>query len=276
MRTLQIASSYSINVGGELLWLDTPIVMGILNATPDSFYQHHEGAEAIALRTRQMLDEGATILDVGACSTRPGFTPPDEKEEMRRLREVLAIVRKEAPKAIVSVDTFRAQVAKMCVEEFGVQMVNDISGGELDKEMFKTVAELGEPYVLTHNAPLLQEGMGEASHLLRDLGSKVEALHELGVCDIILDPGFGFGKTLEQNYTVMRNLEVLHELELPLLVGVSHKSMIYKLLGTTPDEALNGSTVLHTIALLKGAHILRAHEVKEAMECIRIVEKLKS
>lgn len=272
---MQIASSYSINVGGELLWLDTPIVMGILNATPDSFYQHHEGAEAIALRTRQMLDEGATILDVGACSTRPGFTPPDEKEEMRRLREALAIVRKEAPKAIVSVDTFRAQVAKMCVEEFGVQMVNDISGGELDKEMFKTVAELGVPYVLTHNAPLLQEGMGEASHLLRDLGSKVEALHELGVCDIILDPGFGFGKTLEQNYTVMRNLEVLHELELPLLVGVSHKSMIYKLLGTTPDEALNGSTVLHTIALLKGAHILRAHEVKEAMECIRIVEKLK-
>lgn len=273
---MQIASSYSINVGGELLWLDTPIVMGILNATPDSFYQHHERAEAIALRTRQMLDEGATILDVGACSTRPGFTPPDEKEEMRRLREALAIVRKEAPKAIVSVDTFRAQVAKMCVEKFGVQMVNDISGGELDKEMFKTVAELGVPYVLTHNKALPVEGESEeVSQLLRDLGSKVEALHELGVCDIILDPGFGFGKTLEQNYTVMRNLEVLHELELPLLVGVSHKSMIYKLLGTTPDEALNGSTVLHTIALLKGAHILRAHEVKEAMECIRIVEKLK-
>lgn len=270
------AASYSINVGGELLSLDTPIVMGILNATPDSFYQHDEGAEAIAARTRQMLAEGATILDVGACSTRPGYTPPDEKEEMRRLREALVVMRKEAPKAVVSVDTFRANVAKMCVEEFGVQMVNDISGGDLDSNMFKTVAELGVPYVLTHNAPLPKEEMGEAALLLRDLGSKAEKLHDLGVCDIILDPGFGFGKTLEQNYIVMQNLEVLHELHLPLLVGVSHKSMIYKLLGTTPDEALNGTTVLHTVALMKGAHILRAHEVKEAVECIAIFEKLNS
>lgn len=267
VQTVQIASPYSINVGGELLLLDTPVVMGILNATPDSFYQHHEGAEAIALRTRQMLAEGAAILDVGACSTRPGFTPPDEKEEMRRLKEALAVVRQEAPKAIVSVDTFRANVAKMCVEEFGVQMVNDISGGELDKDMFKTVAELGVPYVLTESSPF--NGIEE---VLRNMGSKVEMLHELGVCDIILDPGFGFGKTLEQNYSVMQNLEVLHELGLPLLVGVSHKSMIYKLLGTTPDEALNGTTVLHTIALMKGAHILRAHEVKEAMECIKLTE----
>ena len=277
MRTLQIASPYSINVGGELLWLDTPIVMGILNATPDSFYQHHEGAEVIRMRTRQMLNEGATILDVGACSTRPGYTPPDEKEEMRRLREALTIVRKEAPEAIVSVDTFRAEVARMCVEEFGVQMVNDISGGELDSNMFQTVAELGVPYILTHNATIDEtEDAPFMAQLLRDLGTKVETLHEMGVCDVILDPGFGFGKTLEQNYMLMRNLEVLHELELPLLVGVSHKSMIYKLLGTTPDEALNGSTVLHTIALQKGAHILRVHEVKEAMECIAIIEKLKS
>ena len=276
MRTLQIASPYSINVGGELLWLDTPIVMGILNATPDSFYQHHEGAEAICMRTRQMLDEGATILDVGACSTRPGYTPPDEKEEMRRLREALAIVRKEAPDAIVSVDTFRAEVARMCVEEFGVQMVNDISGGELDSNMFQTVAELGVPYILTHNATIDEtEDAPFMAQLLRDLGAKVETLHEMGVCDVILDPGFGFGKTLEQNYMLMRNLEVLHELELPLLVGVSHKSMIYKLLGTTSDGALNGSTVLHTIALQKGAHILRVHEVKEAMECIAVIEKLK-
>lgn len=271
MQTVQIASPYSINVGGELLLLDTPVVMGILNATPDSFYRHHEGAEAIALRTRQMLAEGAAILDVGACSTRPGFTPPDEKEEMRRLKEALTVVRQEAPKAIVSVDTFRANVAKMCVEEFGVQMVNDISGGELDKDMFKTVAELGVPYVLTESSSF--NGIEE---VLRNMGGKVERLHELGVCDIILDPGFGFGKTLEQNYVVMQNLEVLHELGLPLLVGVSHKSMIYKLLGTTPDEALNGTSVLHTIALMKGAHILRAHEVKEAMECIAIIKKLKS
>ena len=251
--------------------------MGILNATPDSFYQHHEGAEAIRLRTRQMLAEGAAILDVGACSTRPGFTPPDEQEEMRRLREALAVVREETPDAVVSVDTFRASVAKMCVEEFGVQMVNDISGGELDKEMFRMVAELHVPYVLTHNKALAIEGKQEVvSEVLRDLGGKVEALHELGVCDIIIDPGFGFGKTLEENYILMQNLEVLHELYLPLLVGVSHKSMIYKLLGTTPGEALNGTTALHTVALMKGAHILRAHEVREAMECIKICQMLKN
>lgn len=271
------ASSYSINVGGKLLSLDVPIVMGILNATPDSFYQHHEGAEAIRLRTRQMLAEGAAILDVGACSTRPGFTPPDEQEEMRRLREALAVVREEAPEAVVSVDTFRASVAKMCVEEFGVQMVNDISGGESDKEMFRMVAELHVPYVLTHNKALAIEGKQEVvSEVLRELGRKVEALHELGVCDIIIDPGFGFGKTLEENYILMQNLEVLHELYLPLLVGVSHKSMIYKLLGTTPGEALNGTTALHTVALMKGAHILRAHEVREAMECIKICQMLKN
>jgi dihydropteroate synthase len=278
---MSLKASYSINVGGELLSLDTPIVMGILNATPDSFYQHHEGGESIRLRTRQILEEGATILDVGACSTRPGYTPPDEKEEMRRLCEALTIVRKEAPKAIVSVDTFRANVAKMSVEEYGVQIVNDISGGTLDAEMFRTVAKLGVPYVLTESSPFKEEDRKSPfegdieGQLLRNIGSKVEALHDLGVCDIILDPGFGFGKTLEQNYILMQNLEVLHELELPLLVGVSHKSMIYKLLGTTPDGALNGTTVLHTVALQKGAHILRTHEVREAMECITIVEKLK-
>ena len=274
-QTMSEVAPYSINVGGELLWLDAPIVMGILNATPDSFYQHHEGAEAIRMRTKQMLAEGAKILDVGACSTRPGFTPPDEDEEMRRLREALTIVRKEAPKAIVSVDTFRASVARMCVEEFGVQILNDISGGSLDSSMFQTVAELGVPYILTHNAAIDEtDAAGFMAQFLRDMGSKVEELHKMGVCDVILDPGFGFGKTLEQNYIIMRNLEVLHEFHLPLLVGVSHKSMIYKLLGTTPDEALNGSSVLHTVALMKGAHILRVHEVKEAMECIKINSQL--
>lgn len=268
---------YSINFGGELLSLEEPVVMGILNATPDSFYQHHEGVEAIRLRTKQMLEEGAAILDVGACSTRPGFTPPDEQEEMQRLREALTVVRQEAPKAVLSVDTFRASVAKMCVEEFGVQMVNDISGGELDKEMFKMVAELRVPYILTHNATIDEtEDAPYMATFLREMGSKVEALHEFGVCDIVLDPGFGFGKTLEQNYILMQNLEVLHELDLPLLVGVSHKSMIYKLFGTTPEEALNGTTVLHTMALQKGANILRVHEVREAMECIKLCQMLKN
>lgn len=268
-------SPYSINAGGELLLLEEPVVMGILNATPDSFYKHEEGAEALAHHALQMLEEGASILDVGACSTRPGFTPPDEEEEMRRLKEALSALRKVAPKAILSVDTFRASVAKMCVEGFGVQIVNDISGGELDKEMFKTVAELGVPYILTHNANLDEtEDAPFMAAFLREMGGKVEALHELGVCDIILDPGFGFGKTLEQNYILMRNLEVLHELNLPLLVGVSHKSMIYKLLNVTPDEALNGTTALQTVALEKGAHILRAHEVREAVECVKIINKL--
>lgn len=268
-------SPYSINAGGELLLLEEPVVMGILNATPDSFYKHEEGAEALAHHALQMLEEGASILDVGACSTRPGFTPPDEEEEMRRLKEALSALRKVAPKAILSVDTFRASVAKMCVEGFGVQMVNDISGGEHDKEMFKTVAELGVPYILTHNANLDEtEDAPFMAAFLREMGGKVEALHELGVCDIILDPGFGFGKTLEQNYILMRNLEVLHELNLPLLVGVSHKSMIYKLLNVTPDEALNGTTALQTVALEKGAHILRAHEVREAVECVKIINKL--
>lgn len=268
-------SPYSINAGGELLSLEEPVVMGILNATPDSFYKHEKGAEALAHHALQMLEEGASILDVGACSTRPGFTPPDEEEEMRRLKEALSALRKVAPKAILSVDTFRASVAKMCVEGFGVQIVNDISGGELDKEMFKTVAELGVPYILTHNATIDEtEDAPFMAALLREMGSKVETLHELGVCDIIIDPGFGFGKTLEQNYILMRNLEVLHELNLPLLVGVSHKSMIYKLLNVTPDEALNGTTALQTVALEKGAHILRAHEVREAIECVKIINKL--
>ena len=271
------ASSYSINAGGSLLSLDTPVVMGILNANPDSFFLHDGGGEAVRLRTRQMLDEGAAILDIGACSTRPGSVPVDEQEEMRRLREALAIVREEAPDAVLSVDTFRAAVARMAVEEFGVQIVNDISGGEMDESMFRTVAELGVPYVLTSGKTFDEtEDAPYMARFLRDLGSRVEALHELGVCDVILDPGFGFGKTLEQNYIIMRNLEVLHELELPLLIGISHKSMIFRLLDTTPDEALNGTSVLNTIALQKGAHILRVHEVKEARECIKICNILNS
>lgn len=266
---------YSINAGGELLSLEVPIVMGILNATPDSFYQHHEGTEAIALRTRQLIEEGATILDIGACSTRPGSISIDEKEEMLRLRQALHIVRQEAPNAIVSIDTFRANIAKMCVEEYGVQMVNDISGGEFDKKMFKTVAELGVPYVLTHNVTINDTDNTQfMAAFLRNIGCKVEELHELGLCDVIVDPGFGFNKTLEQNYVLIQNLEILHEFKLPLLVGLSRKSMIYKLLDTNPEGALNGSTVLHTIALTKGAQILRAHDVKEAIQCIKIVNKL--
>ncbi len=268
-------SSYSINVGCKLLWLDSPIVMGILNATPDSFYLCDKRSDEMRLHIRQMLAQGATIIDVGGCSTRPDSLPIDEATERLRLREALSILREEALDAIVSVDTFRASIAKMCVEEFGVQMVNDIGFGQMDKQMFQTVAQLGVPYVLTHNTTISQTNDSAfMAQLLRELGQRVEQLHELGLCDIIIDPGFGFGKTLEQNYILMRNLEVLHELNLPLLVGVSHKSMIYKLLNITAAEARNGTTALHTIALQKGAHILRAHEVKEAKECIEIVKQL--
>ena len=271
MQNLSTASTYTINVGGKLLELDTPIVMGILNVSPDSFYQHHEGADAIRQRVGQIVAEDAAIIDVGACSTRPGSTPVSEEEETQLLRVALGEVRKEAPEAAVSVDTFRASVARMCIEEYGIQIVNDISGGNMDADMWRTVAELGVPYVLTHNTPIsASDDATFMADLLRDMGQRVEKLHDMGVCDILLDPGFGFGKTLEQNYILMRNMEVLHELQLPLLVGISHKSMIYRLLGTTPEQALNGSTVLHTVALQKGAHILRVHEVKEAMECIRI------
>ena len=255
-----------------MLSLERPVVMGLLNATPDSFYQHDEGAEAIRQRTRKMLTEGATIVDVGACSTRPGYTAPDEKEEMQRLREALKIVREEAPKAIVSVDTFRADVAKMCVEEFGVQIVNDISEGSLDKEMFKTVAELGVPYILTHNTAIDEtEDAPYMAQFLRDLGSKVEMLHEMGVCDIILDPGIGFGKSLEANYALLSHLERYRYHDYPILIGISRKSMLRKLLGPNADPE-NGTTVLNTIALAQGADILRVHNVANAKEALQIIK----
>lgn len=266
-------AAYTINVGGHLLSLDEPLIMGILNVTPDSFYIHHETDEAMTAQVRRMVAEGAAILDIGACSTRPGSTPVDEAGEMERLRHALTLVRREAPEAILSVDTFRASVARMCIGEFGVQIVNDVYCGEADPDMFRTVADLGVPYILTHCTPITATSDAEyMAEFMRTMGAKVEQLHELGVCDVILDPGFGFGKTLEQNYTLLRNMEVLHELEVPMLVGVSHKSMIWKLLGITPAEALNGTTVLHTIALQKGAHILRVHDVREAAECIQIVK----
>ena len=257
---------YTLNVHGRLLDLSRPLVMGILNATPDSFYadSRRQTEEDIAACCRKMLAEGAAIIDVGGCSTRPGGEVASEAEEMKRLRMALEVVRGGQPEAVISVDTFRPDVARMAVEEFGADIINDVSGGT--PEMFRMVTRLHVPYILMSLQPTMRD-------MLLSFAEKVQQLRDMGANDIILDPGFGFGKTLEQNYIVMQNLEVLHELHLPLLVGVSHKSMIYKLLGTTPDEALNGTTVLHTIALMKGAHILRAHEVREAMECIKIVHE---
>ena len=244
--------------------------MGILNATTESFYEASQAhtAEAIAERALMMLDEGASILDVGGCSTKPGLAPVSEEEEMLRLSSALGAIRKVAPEAILSVDTFRASVAERCVKDFGVQMINDVYGGEADKQMFTTVARLQVPYILTAATPI--------ARLTYSLAERINHLHLMGVNDIIVDPGFGFEKTLDDNYRLMAHLEELHLLGCPLLVGISRKSMIYKHLECTPEEALNGTTALHTVALMKGAHILRVHDVKAAVEAVEIVGKLKN
>ena len=275
--------NYTINANGQLIDLGTPQVMGILNVTPDSFYSgsRKQTETEIAERVEQILAEGGQMIDIGAYSSRPNADDVSTKEEMERLRRGLRILREKAPDAIVSVDTFRADVAKMCVEEYGVQIVNDISGGELDKEMFSTVARLGVPYVLMHMKGTPQT-MQEAPHyddLMKEVllyfAEKIQQLRDLGQKDIILDPGFGFAKTLEHNYELLRHLEALQIFELPILVGVSRKSMIYKLLGTTAQEALNGTTVLNTICLMKGcANILRVHDVKECVEAVNIYQQL--
>jgi dihydropteroate synthase len=258
---------YTLNVHGQLLDLSRPLVMGILNATPDSFYadSRQQTEEDIASCCAQMLSDGAAIIDVGGCSTRPGGEVASEAEEMKRLRTALAVVRREHPKAVISVDTFRPDVARMAVEEFGADIINDVNGGE--PEMFRMVTRLRVPYILMSLQPTMRD-------MLLSFAEKVQQLRDMGANDLILDPGFGFGKTLEQNYEIMNELEKLQVMELPLLVGISRKSMIYRSFGCTPQEALNGTTALNTIALMKGASILRVHDVKEAMECVKIVQQL--
>lgn len=275
-----------LNVNGRLLDLSTPCVMGILNVTPDSFYSgsRMQTEEEIEARVRQILEEGAAIIDVGAYSSRPNADHVSAEEEMNRLRLGLDVLRRTAPDAIVSVDTFRADVARMCVEEYGVAIINDIAAGEMDADMFSTVAELNVPYIMMHmqGTPQNMQQHPHYDNLLREVflyfARKVQQLRDLGVKDIVLDPGFGFafGKTLEHNYQLMAHLEEFRLFELPLLVGVSRKSMIYRLLDTTPQEALNGTTVLHTLALMKGADILRVHDVRQAVEAVRIVEAMKA
>ena len=273
-----------INVNGRLMDLAEPQVMGILNVTPDSFYagSRTETEQDIVRRLHQIVDEGASIVDIGAYSSRPGADEVSTEEEMKRLRMGLELVRKHRPEAIVSVDTFRADVAKMCVEEYGAAIINDISAGQMDEQMFATIARLGVPYIIMHmkGTPQDMQINPQYDHFLKEIfyyfSEKVQKLRDLGVKDIIIDPGFGFGKTLEHNYELMNHLEEFSLFELPLLVGVSRKSMIYKHLGITPEEALNGTTVLNTISLMKGANILRVHDVKEAVESVRIIGKMKS
>lgn len=273
---------YTINVHGRLLDLSRPQVMGILNSTPDSFYagSRVQTEREIAERARQIVEQGGSIIDIGAFSTRPGADEIDKKEERLRISRALSIVRKECPDAVISVDTFRPDVARMAVEEYGADIINDVSEGGVstiaDKgieaavesvpEIFKTVSHLRVPYILMSVRANLHD-------TLMTFSKKVQQLRDLGQKDIILDPGFGFGKTLEENYQLLDSLEKLNVFDLPLLVGASRKRMIYQLLGTTADEALNGTTVVNTIALMKGASILRVHDVREAVEAAKIVKR---
>ena len=271
----------TLNIRGTLTSLDTPMVMGILNITPDSFYadSRKQTEAAIEERIQTILSEGGRIIDVGGYSSRPDAAGVTSEEEMKRLAFALKILNTHYPDAVISVDTFRASVARRAVEEYGVAIINDISGGELDADMFTTVANLHVPYIMMHmrGTPQTMQQHTDYADMMGEIilyfSRKVRQLHLMGVNDIILDPGFGFSKTVDQNYLLMRQLREFQEFGLPLLVGVSRKSMIYKYLGGTPADSLNGTTVLNTYALLNGADILRVHDVKAAVEAVMVINK---
>ena len=271
----------TLNLKGNLVSLATPLIMGILNVTPDSFFadSRKQDEAAIDARIQQILSEGGDLIDLGGYSSRPDAAEVTPAEEMRRLEVALSLLQRHYPQVPVSVDTFRADIARRCAEEYGVAMINDISGGELDAQMFSTVADLHIPYIMMHmrGTPQTMQQHCDYTDLMEEImryfARKVEQLRLLGVNDIILDPGFGFSKTLAQNYELMAHLDEFKAFDLPLLVGVSRKSMIYKLLGGTPADSLNGSTVLHTYALLHGANILRVHDVNAAVEVRTIINQ---
>ncbi|MCC5922276.1 MAG: dihydropteroate synthase [Crocinitomicaceae bacterium] len=273
--------NYSINVKGRLIGFSEPLIMGILNVTPDSFYSRSrlQSLKLVLQRVEKYMSEGMDILDIGGVSTRPGADFVSEKEELKRVLPVIQAINKLFPELIISIDTFRSNVARVAIEN-GAHMVNDVYGGRNDALMFQTIGELNCPYILMHSrgdAKSMQSQV-DYNNITQDVVSEllvgINKLRSHGVKDIILDPGFGFAKTIEQNYELFKNLSFLHTLNLPLLVGVSRKSMIYKLLETDPLGALNGTTVLHTFALLNGANILRVHDVKAAMEAKLLVKKL--
>ncbi|MDL2242071.1 dihydropteroate synthase [Bacteroidales bacterium OttesenSCG-928-L03] len=269
------------NIKGELFDFSTPKVMGILNITPDSFFSdsRKQTEKEIIDRVHQLRNEGADFIDVGGYSSRPNAAFVDEAEEMERLAFGLKILFREYPDAVVSVDTFRSAVARRCVEDFGVAIINDISGGQLDPQLFDTVADLGVPYVLMHMRGTPQAMMQDTSYrnlmtdILLYLAERVNLLHQKGVNDIWVDPGFGFSKTTDQNYEVLENLEEFLTFELPLLVGFSRKTMIREVIGTAAADSLNGTTALNMLALTKGADILRVHDVKEAVETVKLYNK---
>ena len=273
--------SYTLNIRGKLIDLATPKVMGILNCTPDSFYvgSRKQTEHDIAERANQIIQEGGTMIDVGAFSTRPGAKEVSEEEEMARLKAALQVVRREQPDAVVSVDTYRPNVARHCIEDWGADIINDVSEGGVTgivntpiheaENMFDIIGQLKVPYILRSVKSNLHD-------MMISFADEVQQLRNRGVKDIILDPGFGFGKTLQQNYEIYNDMERLGTLQLPLLVGISRKTMIYKLVGGDPTTALNGTTVLNTAALLKGAGILRVHDVQEAVESVKIVSAIQS
>ena len=278
-------SGKTLNIKGELLSLNIPVVMGILNVTPDSFYEssRKQGEAAIVKRIEAIVSEGATFVDIGGYSSRPNAEDISVEEEWNRLKPALKILCNDYPDVFVSVDTFRADIAKRAVEEYGVAVINDISGGAIDESMFETVAKLNVPYVLMHmkGVPQTMHQHTDYANMIEEImlyfAEKMRDLRLLGVNDVIIDPGFGFSKTLEQNYELIRHLnEFSMMLESPLLIGISRKKMIYDLLEVTADEALNGTTALNTFALLNGADILRVHDVKSAVEVVKIVSKIKN
>jgi len=272
-----------INLNGSLIDLSTPIVMGILNITPDSFFEGSrcQTADKICYRAEEITRQGGKIIDVGGYSTRPGAKEVTADEELDRVVFAMKTIREKFPEVPVSIDTFRANIAQIAVRDFGAAIVNDISGGTLDEQMFETVADLKVPYILMHikgNPQTMQQNTNYVDfipEIFLYFAEKVNKLKQLGVNDIILDPGFGFAKTLELNYELLAKMNLFSQFELPVLAGVSRKRMIWQLLDTTPDESLNGTTAVNMLALAQGANILRVHDVKEAVEVVRIFEKFK-
>jgi dihydropteroate synthase len=273
----------SLNIRGRIILLNPPCIMGIINLTPDSFYEgsRFKSEKQVLIQCETILKDGGKIIDIGAYSSRPGADNLSIQEEKSRLTKVLGKIRKEFPGVIISVDTFRSEIALTVVNDYEVDMINDISAGTLDHKMIETIAALKIPYVLMHlkGSPQTMQQHTDYNHLIHDiilfLTEKINTLHQLGIADIIIDPGFGFAKNITQNYHLLANLHQFNSLNLPLLVGLSRKSMIYKLLNISAVESLNGTTALHTIALLQGADILRVHDVKEASETIRLVQEYK-
>ncbi|RED47410.1 dihydropteroate synthase [Seonamhaeicola aphaedonensis] len=271
----------TINCKGTLINIASPKVMGVLNVTPDSFYDggKYNDEKDILRQVDKMLSEGATFIDLGAYSSRPGADFVSEDEELKRIVPIVQSILKHFPETLISIDTFRSKVAEACITS-GAALINDISAGKLDHSMLQTVANLRVPYIMMHMRGNPQNMQQQTAYddLVKDIifyfSERIAAAHALGIIDVIIDPGFGFSKTLEQNYELLNKLELFKMIEKPLLVGVSRKSMIYKLLETTPENALNGTTTLNTVALQKGTNILRVHDVKEAMECVKLVEIL--